>query len=74
MESVTSLGAARRASGLYMQDCADIFDVSLPTYRNIERDDSLLTLAQLEALLPHLNNISVGILKERVEGLFLTRE
>ena len=74
MDSVTSLYAARMSSGLYMQECAEIMSVSLPTYRNIEKDDRLMTIGQVEDLLPHLNSISKGILKERVENIFLQEE
>lgn len=71
MEKVTSISAARKSSGLYQHECAEIMGVSIPTYRNIEQDDSLMTISQLEAILPHLNSISVKILKDRVEDIFL---
>lgn len=71
METVTSVCAARKSSGLYQQECAEIMKVSIPTFRNIEQDDSLMTLGQIQMILPHLNQISVKILKDRVDDIFL---
>lgn len=73
-EHVTSICAARKSSGLYQQECAEIIGVSVPTFRNIEQDDGLMTINQIEALLPHLNKISVKIIRDRLEDIFLKYE
>lgn len=72
MENVTALSAARKSSGLLKKDCAEMFDISLPTYGNIEDNDDLMTLGQIKTMLPHLNDISRKILKDRVDEIFLT--
>lgn len=75
MEKVTAIGAARKASGLYQQECADAMSISLPTYRNMElEDEDKLTLGNLKSILPHLNTISVKIMRDRVNEIFLPYE
>lgn len=71
MDVVTSACAARKSSGLKMQDCADILGISLPTYRKIEDNDRGLSLGNIEDILPHMNDISRKILKDRVDEIFL---
>ena len=74
MDRVTALGAARRASGLYQQECADAMGISLPTYRRIETDGGDdLTLGMVRSILPHMNDISVRIMRDMVEELFFDR-
>ena len=75
MERVTSIGAARKASGLYQQECADAMHISLPTYRNIELvDEDKMTLGNLKSILPHMNGISRKIMRDRVDSIFLPYE
>lgn len=74
MEVVTSASAARKSSGLTMQECADIMGMSLPTYRKIEEDDCNMSLGNIADILPHMNDISRKILKDRVEQIFLLQE
>lgn len=74
MEVVTSASAARKSSGLTMQECADIMGMSLPTYRKIEEDDSNMSLGNIESILPHMNDISRKILKDRINEIFLRLE
>lgn len=71
MEVVTRACAARKSSGLKMQECADIMGISLPTYRKIEDNDRGLSLGNIEDILPHMNDISRKILKDRVDEIFL---
>lgn len=75
MEKVTSIGAARKASGLYQQECAEYMSISLPTYRNMELgDENKMTLGNLAAILPHLNTIGVKIMRDKVDAIFLPYE
>ena len=75
MEKITAIGAARKASGLYQQECADAMQISLPTYRNIElEDEDRLTLGNLKSILPHMNSISRKIMRDRVDEIFLASE
>ena len=75
LEKVTAIGAARKASGLYQQECADAMHISLPTYRNIElEDEEKLTLGNLKSILPYMNNISRKIMRDRVDEIFLSCE
>ena len=75
MEKITSIGAARKASGLTQQDCVEAMKISLPTYRNIElEDEDKLTLGNLKSILPHMNGISRKIMRDRVEEIFLSCE
>lgn len=71
MEKVTALGAARRASGLYQQECAEAMGISLPTYRRIELEDEQdLTLGMVKSIIPHMNEISVRIMRDMVDDIF----
>lgn len=75
MEQITAICAARKASGLYQQDCASAMGISLPTYRKIElEDENALTLGELESILPHMNGISRKIMRDRVDSIFLPYE
>ena len=75
MEKVTAIGAARKASGLYQQECADYMEISLPTYRNLElENEDKLTLGNLKSILPHMNGISRKIMRDRVDEIFLPYE
>lgn len=49
--------------------------ISLPTYRKIElEDESMLTLGELESILPHMNGIGRKIMRDRVDQIFLACE
>ena len=75
MEKVTAIGAARKASGLFQQECADAMHISLPTYRNLELvDEDKLTLGNIASILPHMNSISRKIMRDRVDEIFLPYE
>lgn len=75
MEKITSICAARKASGLTQQECVDAMRISLPTYRNIETiDEDKLTLGNLKSILPHMNGISRKIMRDKVEEIFLSCE
>lgn len=75
MEKITSICAARKASGLTQQECIDAMRISLPTYRNIETiDEDKLTLGNLKSILPLMNGISRKIMRDKVEEIFLSCE
>ncbi len=74
MEKVTKLSAARKSSGIYQQEAADIIGVSLPTYRNAEQDNDLIRIGDIKKLVPHLNEVSVGIVHSLLDDIFLKSE
>lgn len=64
MEIVTDVSAARKSSGLYQQETADILEVSLPTFRKIEANTDLVSIGHIKKLAPHLNDTSKKILSD----------
>ncbi len=74
MEKVTNLLAARKSSGMSQQEFADEMGISLPTYRKTEGNNDLLTIGGIKAVLPKMNKISIGIMRDYVTEIFLPYE
>lgn len=71
MERITALVAARKSSGLSQDDCIKAMDISLPTFRKMEKDNDLMTIGQMKSLLPSMNSISVKIMHDYIMEIFL---
>lgn len=74
MENVTNLLAARKSSGMSQQEFADEMGISLPTYRKVEGNNDLMTIGGIKAVLPKMNKISIGIMRDYVVEIFLPYE
>ena len=72
MAALTKVEAARRASGMTIEDAASACGVSSATYANREKSDfDQFRLSELQGLYSSLNEISQPILKEAVADIFL---
>ena len=74
MEKITNLLAARKSSGMSQQEFADEMGISLPTYRKMEGNNDLLTIGGMKAILPKMNTISIGIMRDYIAEIFLPYE
>lgn len=62
-------GAARRASGLTIDEAAEAFGVSRPTYNSRERDPIGFRLEELRRLHASLDEVGRELLMRGVDGI-----
>ena len=74
MTNTTAICAARKSSGLTQSEMAIHLGISLGTYRKIEFNPQFLTVGNLVDMLEESNGISVKILHDWLDDIFLPYE
>ncbi len=73
-EKVTAIMAARKSSGITQIEAADMMDLSVGTYRTREGNPDMLTIGDIKSIVPCMNGISKGIMKDWLDSIFLAEE
>lgn len=73
-EKVTAIMAARKSSGITQIEAADMMNLSVGTYRVRESNPDMLTIGDVKSIVPHMNGISKGIMKDWMDSIFLAEE